>query len=167
MLIKPHKNLLRAQQIVNGLDRLYEVNRRKFSLAVARSILETIRKHLRLQDLHWKPLAPEYKQWKEEQGLDTRTWIARGDLTKLIRIIPIYQEEKVTYLVGIDPYAKHYSGLTAYHLAMIHEYGVPDRGIPSRPLFRPSYEEVRKKFKMRAMTANRMMYEKYFRKVGR
>ena len=161
MLIKPAESWIRYYQILDGLPILYRDKRRQFELNVARSLLMTIKKHLEYQDLGWQPLSPEYREWKEKNGLDTRIWMARRELVSKIKII-ITPEGR--YLVGIDPYEPHYSGLSAYHLAMVHEYGVPDLGIPARPLFRPSYWEVSRKYHIKAMTASEDLYRKYFRR---
>jgi len=148
MLVKLPQNMPEMLRVVEGLPKLTKRVELKLAAKLANKYLEIIEYHLEAQDLKWKPLAPEYKEWKRRNGLDTRIWMATGKLVSKIKVIKSGQPGKYLYLVGISGEKKHKSGLTAGHLAMVHEYGVPHRGIPARPLFRPSYWELRARLKV-------------------
>lgn len=110
---------------------------------VAWKIWDRIQEHITRQDLNWTPLKPEYKKWKARTGLDTRMWIATGDLRSHIKVSP-YLGHAGKWRVGIARDEKHRpSGLPAYVVAANMEYGSADRGLPARPLMRPSVRDIR------------------------
>jgi hypothetical protein len=138
--------MVEMQRVIEGLPKLTAKVGNQLASQIADKYLEIVKYHLEAQDLPWKPLAPEYKAWKKRKGLDTRIWIATGKLEKLIKKIKV---EPGNYLVGISGEKQHSkSGISAGHLAMVHEYGVPQLGIPARPRFRPSYHELRARLKV-------------------
>lgn len=52
----------------------------------------------------------------------------------------IYREETT---VSVEDTPRENSPLTNKELAIVHEYGVPDRGIPSRPVWRNTFRDFR------------------------
>ena len=46
--------------------------------------------------------------------------------------------------VSVEDTPRENSSLTNKELAIVHEYGVPDRGIPSRPVWRNTFRDYKK-----------------------
>jgi len=130
---------------------------REAKIEVAYELLRIIKRHLEDQDLPWPPLKPEYKEAKAKAGLDTRMWIATGELTEDGLGIWVSDDGNNVF-VGFHPKLEHISGLTYSHLARIHEFGVPERGIPARPLLRPSAQELRNLLKRLGVSTFNSIY---------
>jgi len=101
-----------------------------------------IKEHIDAQDLNWEPLNPDYKKRKQEQGYDTRIWIARGILRRHIKVA---RRGPADYVVTIPPEAEYPEGINIRKVFFANEYGRLDGSIPARPLFRPTKKEVRKR----------------------
>jgi|SRR5882724_2957317 len=132
---------------IEAFERGYPVASDHIAWELAKYAFERIQFHLERQDLQWPALNPGYKRAKIAKGLDPRMWIATGELRSYITIerAPARQGTKIrsAYNVGVNRRVKHKSGLLASDLAMHLELGVPDRGVPARPLFRPSLQDTR------------------------
>lgn len=80
----------------------------------------------------WKPLSPNYVQYKKEHGLSTKTWEATKNMHD--SIYKINRKNKV--LIGVSSRRTYPdSDATLLEVARWLEYGTSKS--PSRPLFRP------------------------------
>lgn len=117
------------------------------------------------QRYKWTPLSEEYLQWKRKKGRDTRILLATHEYIQSIRVIrnevgSWHDETKVIYYeIGLPDIVHRDSGMPLRKLAAIHEFGVPKRNIPARPLWQPAMKEfskstskkVLKRIKVRAL----------------
>lgn len=94
------------------------------------------------QKLDWVPLTDAYAEYKEFAGLDEKILIATG---KLVSSITVVKKSKFSYFAGIPRKEKYPSGVPVSFVAWVHEFGAPLAGIPARPLWRPSLEQLKKK----------------------
>jgi hypothetical protein len=129
---------------IEAIERYHPVASDAVAYVIAEKLFNLILDHIRRQDLPWPPLDPDYEKWKEQTGLDTRMWIATGELAGHISIWKLPRRQGTGYAVGIPRNLEHTgSGLKSYILATILELGAPDIGLPARPVFRPSIQELR------------------------
>jgi len=97
--------------------------------------------HIKNQDLRWKKLSNDYIKFKERNDLFEGHWIETGELAQRLKV---HKSKDGQWYVGGGEDEKHGgSGLLVNHLIQIHEYGILNRGLPARPLFRPSAKELR------------------------
>ncbi len=147
-----------AKEFSNPLLSIKEID--DLERQAAEAMLLIVKDHIQRQDLKWKKLSSAYLAYKKREGLDTRTWIATGELEYLLGV---YKDPKNGYYVGGAPGEIHKgSGLEVNHLIQIHEFGSPKTGTPARPLFRPSAKEFRTYIET-DLTAevNRLMHENW------
>jgi len=74
---------------------------------------------------------------KVAKGYDLRPFIASGEYVRSIDTI----KRRKYFAVGFKSGARHKSGLRTGYLARLLEFGVPDRRIPARPLWRRTTED--------------------------
>jgi len=107
-------------------------------LSSARWLAREIRKRIRDQVYNWPDLTERYLQWKEEQGLDTRTLIAYGYYINAIQA----WETKGGVVVGVEDRVHRVSGIPLRLIGLWLEYGTfnPDGSVrmPARPHWRPT-----------------------------
>ena len=108
--------------------------------------------HIQNQDLGWTELDPAYVRAKESKSLSNQTLIATGTL---LSSITVYKKDKFSAFVGALRSAG--SRNATWFIAPIMEFGSPKRNIPARPLFRPTFKEMKRKMIER--------YEKAIEKV--
>lgn len=138
-------------QVVDRWNRLIEVAafrhpvlRDQIAYYLATQLLRIIDSHLEEQDLPWPPLSPAYAERKARKGLDPRIWVATSELRSYFAVWKTGREPG-SYAVGIPRHLTHKeSGLPAWQLAAILEFGVPDHHLPARPLMRPSLKDLRR-----------------------
>lgn len=104
---------------------------------------KTLVEHVQNQDLPWKDLNDVYKRYKAAKGLSTQKWIATS--TTLQSFTVEFFKNGAQAFVGVLRNAAGKSG-EVVEVAKIMEYGTKDKKIPERPLFRPTYKELRPKF---------------------
>jgi hypothetical protein len=103
------------------------------------------------QRYQWKPLSKRYLEWKKRHKRDTRILIATREYIQSVRImkhdVGSWHDDRrvVWYEVGLPPIIHVDSGLPLRKLAAIHEFGVPKKNIPARPLWQPAAWEFSKK----------------------
>jgi len=124
---------------------------------------DTVRGHLRSQDLSWKPLSPDYAEAKARtragkrsyfrgarrgrraarrkggKRLSEKTLIATSQYFNSItsEIISPYEAG-----VGVARRKRYKGGEKIANIALVHEYGSKDGKIPARPLWRPTADEI-------------------------
>ncbi len=112
------------------------------SYFIAEKFLEILRTRLHEGDPLWPLLSKSWVEIKRDKGWWLGPWIATGELVSYIGIYPL--PDGRGYFVGFDPHATHRgSGLPAWKLGEILEFGVPELGIPARSLFRRSRNELK------------------------
>jgi len=115
----------------------------------AERFAEMVRQAVYSQRYKWVPLSQKYLEWKRRTGRDSRILVATREYVESIRIVrnevgSWHESEKVVfYEVGLPDIIHLESGLPIRKLAAIHEFGVPSRRIPARPLWRPVWEEFK------------------------
>lgn len=102
--------------------------------------------HLRNQDLSWPPLSEAYLRQKlRAKGRGSRRFSEKI----LIRTGTYLQSitsyvEKLAAFVGVKRgVAREADGTDVVDLASVHEHGAPSQNIPARPLWKPTFEEVK------------------------
>ena len=112
------------------------------------------------QNFSWQPLNEKFLQRKKMLGLDTRMLIATSNYISGIEVNESTSVGgKIAIFVGPSPSIIHVSGLPMNVIGGIHEYGSSDGKIPSRPHYRPTWEEVRNEC--------RNIWLKHYRNFGR
>lgn len=103
---------------------------------LGKEIADKVVNHIRAQDLNWKPLAVATANRKGSNliYMDTQKYVR--SIRRNIRSQGA-DKRKLTIKVA----GKHPSGLSMQQLAMYLEYGTST--IPSRPLWRPVFKEVK------------------------
>ena len=129
-----------AEKIVNRYSHFVKVLNQRILETVAETYYRRLITHFEKQDLSLAPLASWYAEWKAMHGLDSRILIASGEMLSAIKKGNAKNGE---VFVGIKGGRKHKgSGLDVALLALIHEYGSANRGIPARPVFRTTLSEL-------------------------
>lgn len=140
-LVRFPKNVLRKLSKLKTLAMENEEFVERVTEALAREYKKQLLRHIENQDLKWKELDPKYKEWKIKNGLSEKVWKATGTLKDNIVVL---KTESGTWFAGIDSTSKYEDGTSIALVAMVHEYGSPSRGIPARPLFRPTRQKMLK-----------------------
>ena len=133
----------------------------KVNNALAREYKKQLLRHIENQDLKWKDLNPAYLRSKEKRGYSLKTWKATGRLKKAIKVIKTPEG----YFTGITGDEKYEDGTSVSMVAHIHEYGSPTRGIPARPLFRPTRRKMLKNINNFVRTENKKYIKFLVRKL--
>ncbi len=97
------------------------------------------KKHISLQDLNWKPLAPETIAAKARQGRSTKILISTSTY---FQSITSYVKGDTAY-VGVKKTAKNDEGQPLADIAKTLEFGSLARNLEARPLWRPTLKQVR------------------------
>ncbi len=132
------------QKVKTVVDRLPKFFRRvtdDLAQTLAEKYYTMLRDHFAKQDLPLKPLSKWYLEWKKKMGLDTRILLATHEMFENIKI---YNEGTGRRFVGIKGGKIHkMAKIDIALLALVHEYGRLDGGLPARPTFRPTAAELR------------------------
>lgn len=103
--------------------------------------------HISKQDLGWEPLNKRYQDWKIKRGFSENILVSSSTY---FQSITSYVKDGTGY-IGVKrgvPYSGDSSGgksgakSEVADIAFIMEYGSEKRGIPERPLWRPSIKEL-------------------------
>jgi len=130
----------KTQRIMSSMPKFISVLRKRIVQVLASRYYDALKHHLESQDLPLAPLNDWYRQWKEKHGLDSRILIATGELMDNIKIYDIAIGKA---FIGIKGGKQHKGGIDMALLALIHEYGSVERGMPARPLYRLTFEELK------------------------
>ena len=134
----PWKNL---ESDLNGFGLKLTSRLQLATLQNAELVRKVLVKHLQNQDLSWKPLDPEYLASKKRRRLSTATLIATSQLMQ--SITTDLSGDRLSAFVGVLRSGKRRDGEPPVLIAEIHEFGSHARNIAARPLFRPTFKEVR------------------------
>lgn len=130
-------------------------------MKVCNEILKRVRRHLRNQDLGWRPLSSRYSALKAESGLDGRTLIAHGTYYHAIQVWSKGIGHMVFVGVKKGTYGSTASGkkskIDVARIATIHEFS-SGRRIPRRPLWNPTIREIGGVGGIKKMYLNSLMY---------
>jgi len=95
----------------------------------AEKLVKIVKGHINNQDLSWLPLAPGTNSGDPRILVDTEAYY---NAIKAWR-------SNFTYYAGVPVSAMNHRGISISEIATRHEYGF---GVPERPLWRPSVDEM-------------------------
>lgn len=132
----------KTKRVMSSMPKFVKTLQQRVVTGIATRYHEALLQHLESQDLPLAPLNEWYRQWKESHGLDTRILIATGELMENIKIYDIAVGKA---FVGVKSGKQHKGGIDMALLALIHEYGSVETGMPARPLYRLTLQELKSK----------------------
>lgn len=99
-------------------------------------------KHIRNQDLRWAPLSPRYAAWKKKNRRSYKIYISTSDFMQSVTSqVNSFGTQSVA---GVFKKSRNRDGQVIADIGKMLEWGSIKKGIPARPLWRPTYEEVRR-----------------------
>lgn len=131
----------RAEYVVKNFTKLARKPLIKATAKSAQIIEATLVKHMQNQDLGWASLSAAYKKFKERKKLSNQILIATSTLMNSITHQIV--DGGLGAFVGVLRTAKGRDGKQEVMIAAVHEFGSGVRNIPARPLFRPTFKEVK------------------------
>ena len=102
-----------------------------------------VKKHMQAQDLGWVPLSEAYKRGKIQGGYSEKILIRTSTMFQAITSTTQTVNGKQIVFAGILRARVDKNGEIIANIAAVHEYGSKSRGIPARPLWRPSLKETK------------------------
>ena len=132
-------------RVINKMDPLIKECSIKAQLKICEEIKRIVKRHLKLQDLNWRPLSSAYEQRKEHQGVDGGILIAYSNYynnieawTKGNQHLAFVGVKKGIYTRTISGKRSHIDVAT---IAAAHEFAT-GRRLPKRPLWNPTIAEI-------------------------
>ena len=107
----------------------------------AEIVRKSLVKHIQNQDLHWAKLNPRYLESKRRRRLSTAILIATSEFMQ--SITTQMSSDKLSAFVGVLRNTRRKDGEPGVLIAELHEFGSKARNIPARPLFRPTFAEIK------------------------
>jgi hypothetical protein len=127
-----------VQELVDSLQaKLAKVQAaviRKFGLEAVKKVVA----HIHAQDLPYEPLSDGYIEQKQAEGSPTDFYNRTGKFKDNI----VALESKDGVAVGLDKSARTDGGELYSDIAAILEFGSQANGLPARPLFTPTLQEM-------------------------
>lgn len=130
-------------------------------------VLETLKGHILVQDLKWQPLSPNTRKREGYLG-DDFIYYDTGFMYDNLRVLKVNSRKNgASFFIGANRDVKYHTGDARYEsseepllrdVLVWMEYGTEKQ--PARPLFRPTWEEVKPvlqrhwKELLKAMTVN-------------
>jgi len=102
---------------------------------------EVVLNHISMQDMGWKPLDPKYIESKVRKGLSENILVATSDYFNAIQSW-VDKDSQTTY-IGVKKGKIDKDGNEIGDIAQVHEYGSMSGKIPKRPLWEPSFKDVK------------------------
>ncbi len=133
----------KAKEVMRQLPTFVTVLQATLVDGVSQEYYNRLKDHFESQDLNLEPLSQWYSQWKAKRGLDSRILIATG---QMLREIGIHDDGSGKF-VGIKGGKRHRSGIDIALLALLHEYGSTARGVPARPVYRVTVQELKRELR--------------------
>ena len=133
--IKRFGNWAQARRATSTLDKSIKRAIRSAEEKIARRLIKIVKGHILSQDLPWVPLSPTTKNRKGHDNvyLDSRFYI---------NSIKFWQKNYVIH-IGIPRGVMDADGeVELWKVATWMEKGLPNRGMPPRPLWGPSIKEL-------------------------
>lgn len=128
----------KVELLISNLVKTFTLVRREHLGKLSTKGLEIVLGHFDDQDLNWEPLGDPYKEWKAKQGLSTDTLMATKRYRESIEAKTNVEQAGIGVRLG----EMTLSGEEMDMIAMVHEYGSRGHGIPERPLWQPSFNEL-------------------------
>lgn len=144
MTAKLEGDWTKVSKLLSSLDTQL---RDKIKVGVHQAALETEKTlvlHIKNQDLKWAELKDSYLKRKIKKGQSNQIYIATSTL--LNSITNVLTDEGFEAFVGVLRKGKSRKGVPGVLIAAVLEYGSPKRNILSRPLFAPTWVEMKPKF---------------------
>lgn len=130
-----------VEQDLNGLGMRINARVQLATAQNAEVVRKVLVKHIQNQDLPWKKLNTAYLERKKKKRLSTAILIATSEFMQ--SITTQISSDKLSAFVGVLRSGKRKDGEPAVLVAEIHEFGSKARNIPARPLFRPTFAEIK------------------------
>jgi hypothetical protein len=131
--------------VVRNLSPAIKSSSLKAQLLVCNKIRDRVKKHLRDQDLGWRPLSQSYRRMKGDAGASTKILMSSGNYYKSIEVWQKGNQHFVFVGVRKGIYTQGASGrrskLEISTIAAIHEFS-SGRIVPKRPLWNPTIAEM-------------------------
>ena len=141
LTVKCSRNLNKLIKQLNAIDKEAKKIGINSSADIAKAALAILKGHIENQDLPWKKLSESWLYAKIRQGLSEDIYVATGEFLKGLRIKKV--KDRNIWRIGAFKEDLHKpSGLSMAKIAKVLEYGLPERGLPPRPLFRPSQKDL-------------------------
>jgi len=121
-------------RIDNEMRKAQMLSLKRFGLK-AEAIAKT---HISRQDLNWQELTPEYLEKKVREGKSENILVATSSYFQSITTYVLVD----TVYSGVTRKAINKDGKIIADIAKVHEYGSKSGGIPARPLWKPTLQEV-------------------------
>lgn len=133
-------------------------------------VVKRVKKHLRNQDLGWRPLSSETSAKKNLKGLDSRILFAWGNYYNNIKVWKVGNQKALLIGVRTGIHTRSYGGRKSKYdiarIAAIHEFSSGKR-VPRRPLWNPTiaeygirgFKELYLKFFKARLRANRIPFK--------
>lgn len=136
-----------ALKKMDGLNEAILKNLKTATLQSSIETRDTLKKHIEDQDLPWPAHTKQYAKYKARKKKSNLKWVLTG-----------YSLDSMTYkilkngleaFVGMLRTGKRKDGKPAELIGKVMEYGSVARGIKARPLFRPTWKEMKPKIQDR------------------
>ena len=138
------------KEALKRMDNLSANIKKNIQLATLQNslvVVKALKLHIENQDLGWAKLNPAYLKYKIRKGRSRLTLVSTSTL--LNSITYELKNDGLESFVGVLRKGKRKDGKPPTLIAAVMEYGSAARGIPARPLFRPTFKELLPKFQAR------------------
>lgn len=136
-----------ALKKMDGLNEAILKNLKTATLQSAIQTKDTLRKHIEDQDLPWPDHKKRYANWKKRKKKSLLKWVLTG--YSLESMTYKLLEDGLSAFVGMLRTGKRKDGKPPTLIGSVMEYGSVARGIKARPLFRPTWKEMKPKIQDR------------------
>ena len=132
---------LKFDVLVDNSERVKVQVNEDFAKYILNMYKDRLKRAIQLQrfPVQYVPLSPKYVGFKRKKGWNTGFWKATGYLQRNLHV----WVDSGNYNIGFKAYQIHPVHKKAYSMICMElEYGNPQLGIPSRPLFTPIAERL-------------------------
>ena len=154
----------KVESVIRNFDKIVYEPLVKATAKNAQMVEATLVQHIQNQALNWKPLSAAYEKYKKNKGLSNQIYIATSTLMN--SITHAIRDGGLTAFIGVLRTARGPSGESEVMIGKVMEYGSAKRNIPARPLFRPTFKEMKPKIINNYKKALRAALKKAFEGLG-
>lgn len=133
----------KAQKFLGNLPRIMDEVAHRVAVKTGLMGEAIAKRYLGGQSLNWTPLAEKSLKAKKRKGHSDAILIATSSY---FQAITTWNDKDGAY-VGVKRTAKNRDGEVIANIAAVHEYGSLVRGIPARPLWQPTLDQLTKDVK--------------------
>lgn len=128
-----------AKSMIKGMPRNFKTAMRQALPKVGLKGERIAVKFIQTQELGWEPLSEKYLAFKLRSGKSEKIYVKESDYMQAITS----KVEKDSVFIGVIKKVYNEKGDEIADIALTLEYGSEKRGIPARPLWRPTYDELK------------------------